>query len=176
VAEVVVVVGRLVVVPAEVGSGGVVVVRGTEVVVVEAVVVGPMVVLVGGTEVVVVVRETEWRECAAWPDAVVVTVELVVLGGVVELVVVVPVELVVLGVVELVVVAPVVVVTASVVVVVDATTEPETVIGAEAPDAPEELSVTSSAIVSGSTRVTLTVATPPVKVTLLPAAQAPSGG
>jgi len=60
-----------------------------------------------------------------------------------------------------------VVVTASVVVVVDATTEPETVIGAEAPDAPEELSVTSSAIVSGSTRVTLTVATPPVKVTLL---------
>jgi hypothetical protein len=106
---------------------------------------------------------------------VVVPVELVVLG-VVELVVVVPVDVVVLGVVELVVVAPVVVVTASVVVVVDATTEPETVIGAEAPDAPEELSVTSSAIVSGSTRVTLTVATPPVKVTLLPAAQAPSGG
>jgi hypothetical protein len=118
---------------------------------------------------------------------VVVTVELVVLG-VVELVVVVPVELVVLGVVELVVVGvvlgvvelvvvvPVVVVTASVVVVVEATTEPETVIGAEEPDAPEELSVTSSAVVSGSTRVTFTVATPPVKVTLLPAVQAPSGG
>jgi hypothetical protein len=137
----------------------------TEVVVAEAVVVGPVVlvgpvvVVVGRTEVVVVVRETEWRECAVLPDAVVVTVELVVLG-----------------VVELVVVVPVVVVPASVVVVVDGTTEPVTVIGAEAPDVPEELSVTSSAVVSGSTRVTLTVATPPVKVTLLPAAQAPSGG
>jgi hypothetical protein len=123
------------------------------------VVAGPVVAEVGGTEVVVVVRETVWRECAALPDAVVVTVELVVLG-----------------VVELVVVVPVVVVPASVVVVVGGTTEPLTVIGSETPDAPEELSVTSRTVVSGSTRVTPAVASPSAKVTLLPAAQAPGGG
>jgi hypothetical protein len=102
---------------------------------------------------------------------VVVVVAVVVPAGavivVVEPVVVVPVE---------VVPALVVVVVVPVVVVVDGTAEPVTAIGAEAPDAPEELSVTSSADVSGSTRVTLTVCTPPVKVTLLAAAQAPSGG
>ena len=46
----------------------------------------------------------------------------------------------------------------------------------EVPDIPEELSVTSSAVVSGSTRVRLTVAKPLVNTTLLPVAQAPSGG
>jgi hypothetical protein len=74
-----------------------------------------------------------------------------------------------------VVVGPVVVVPTGAV-VVDRTTEPVTVIGAEAPDALEELSVTSSVVVSGSTRVTLTVAKPLAKTTLLPAAQAPFGG
>ena len=40
----------------------------------------------------------------------------------------------------------------------------------------EELSVTSSTVASGSKRVTLTVATPPVKFTLLPVLQSPWAG
>jgi hypothetical protein len=107
----------------------------------------------------------------------VVDVELVVVGpvelvvlGVVELVVVVPVEVVALGVVELVVVVVVPVV------VVDVTAEPVTVIGAETPDAPKELSVTSSVVVSGSTRVRLTVAKPLVNPTLLPVVQSAWAG
>lgn len=65
------------------------------------------------------------------------------------------------------------VVVASVVVVVDGVTELPTVIGMETPNMPEELSVTSSTVVAGSTRVTSTEATPPVKVTLLPVVQSP---
>ena len=86
-----------------------------------------------------------------------------------------PVKVVVLDVVELVVV-PVEVVPASVVVVVDGTAEPVTAIAVEVPDAPDGLSVTSRVVVSGSTSVTSTVATPSAKLTLLPAAQAPCGG
>ena len=41
----------------------------------------------------------------------------------------------------------------------------------ETPKMPEELSVTRSVVVSGSTRVTLTVASPAVKFTALPAVQ-----
>lgn len=90
--------------------------------------------------------------------------------------VVVPVEVVVLGVVEFVVVVSAVDVPASVVVVVDAKTELETVIGAEVPEVLEKLSLISSAVVSASTSVTSTVATPSVKLTLLPVAQSPWDG
>ena len=41
---------------------------------------------------------------------------------------------------------------------------------------PDELSVTSSIVVPGSTRATLTVATPSVKLTLLPEVQSPAAG
>jgi hypothetical protein len=51
-----------------------------------------------------------------------------------------------------------------------------TVMLAEVPDTPEELSVTSSVVVSGSTRVRLAVAKPLANTRLLPAAQAPAGG
>jgi hypothetical protein len=61
----------------------------------------------------------------------------------------------------------------SVVVVIDGTTEPVTVIGAERPNAPEVLSVTCSIVVSASTRVRLTVAKPLVNTTLLPVLQSP---
>lgn len=69
-----------------------------------------------------------------------------------------------------------VVVTVPVVVVVGTMVEAPTVIGAETPSMPEMLSVTSSTVVPGSTRVTMTVATPPVKLTVLPAVQAPWAG
>jgi hypothetical protein len=51
--------------------------------------------------------------------------------------------------------------------VVDDTTEPVPLICAQTRDIPEELSVTSSADVSGSTRVRQTVAKPVVDITLL---------
>ena len=92
------------------------------------------------------------------------------LAGVVVVVVVV----VVVGETE-VVVAEVVVVVPVVVVVVAAPGAP-TVRGAEAPNMPDELSVTSSTVVPGSTRATFTVATPSARVTLLPVVQSPWAG
>jgi len=83
---------------------------------------------------------------------------------------------------EVVEVVPIVVVVAELVVVVLATvvvvTAPgsPTVIGGEVPDAPVALSVTWSGVVSGSTRVTSTLAKPSTKVTLLPVAQSPCEG
>jgi hypothetical protein len=106
-------------------------------------------------------------------DVVVVELVVVVAVGVVVVVV----ELVVVVVEEPVVVVveePVVVVVGEP--VVDDTTEPVTLIGAEVPDIPEELSVTSSAVVSGSTRVRLTVAKPVVNTTLLPVLQSAWAG
>lgn len=157
------------------GSEGAVVVRGSDVVVV-----------VRGSDIVVVVREAEWPECSALPDPTVVAVGVVVpvvdaVLGVVELVVVVSVVDVVLGVAEVLgvvelVVVPVVVVPASVVVVVDVTADAATVSGAEAPDVPDGSLVISRVVVSGSTRVTLTVARPSVKLTLLPEVQSPGAG
>jgi hypothetical protein len=134
---------------------------GVVVVVPVVVVVEPVVVDPAGTVVVVV------EPVVVDPAGTVVVV--------VEPVVVVPAGTVVV-VVELVVVVPVEVVSASVVVVVDVTAEPVTVIGAETPDTPEELSVTSSVVVSGSTRVRLTVAKPLVNTTLLPVLQSPWAG
>jgi hypothetical protein len=59
-------------------------------------------------------------------------------------------------------------------VAVEVVAVPATVMLADVPDMPDELSVTLSAVVSGSARVTFTVATPPVKVTLLlPVLQSP---
>ena len=72
------------------------------------------------------------------------------------------------------VVVAVVVLVPEAVVVVEATTAAPTLSGGDTPNKPDELSVTSSTVVPGSKRVTLTVATPPVKVTLLlPALQSP---
>jgi hypothetical protein len=106
---------------------------------------GPDVVVVGGTEVVVVVAEV-----------------VVVVGGT---------EVVVA---DVAVVVAVVVLVPEAVVVVEATTAAPTLSGGDTPNKPDELSVTSSTVVPGSKRVTLTVATPPVKVTLLlPALQSP---
>jgi hypothetical protein len=51
-----------------------------------------------------------------------------------------------------------------------------TLIFGEVPDVPEEWSVTSSAVVSGSTRVRLTVAKPVVNTTLLPVVQSAWAG
>ena len=51
-----------------------------------------------------------------------------------------------------------------------------TAIGLDAPNVPVELSVTFSSALSGSTRVTLTVAKPSLNTTLLPAAQSPAAG
>ena len=61
-------------------------------------------------------------------------------------------------------------------VAVDVVAVPATVMLAEVPDMPEELSVTSSTVVSGSKMVTFTVATPSVKLTLLPVVQSPWAG
>ncbi len=61
-------------------------------------------------------------------------------------------------------------------VAVDVVAVPATVMLAEVPDMPEELSVTSSTVVSESKIVTFTVATPSVKLTLLPVLQLPGGG
>ncbi len=114
-------------------------------------------------------------------DAVVVVVEPVVVEppaeAVVEPVVVIPAEAVVV-VVEPVVVLPAgaVVVVVVVPVVVVAATGAETVISAESPNIPDELSVTSSIVVPGSARVTFTVAAPSVKLTLLPVGQLPGAG
>ena len=58
-------------------------------------------------------------------------------------------------------------------VAVDVVAVPATVMLAEVPDMPEELSVTWSTVVSGSKMVTFTVATPSVKLTLLPVLQLP---
>ena len=99
---------------------------------------------------------------------------VVVLDGGTEVVVVGPVVVVLDGGTE-VVVAEVVVV-GPVVVVVDGVTELPTVTGAETPNMPDELSVTSSTVVPGSTRATFTVATPSAKVTLLPVVQSPWAG
>lgn len=93
----------------------------------------------------------------------------VVLAGVVvaDVVVVVPVVVVVVAVVVAVV---------AVVDVVVAATEVETLRGPEAPNMPDELSVTSSTVVPWSAKVTFTVATPAAKLTLLPAVQSPGAG
>jgi hypothetical protein len=61
-------------------------------------------------------------------------------------------------------------------VAVDVVAVPATVILAEVPDIPNELSVTSSTVVPGSKRTTFTVATPSAKVTLLPVVQSPWAG
>jgi hypothetical protein len=61
-------------------------------------------------------------------------------------------------------------------VAVEVVAAPATAMFAEVPDMPEELSVTSSVVVSGSTRVRLTVAKPLVKVTLLPVVQSAWAG
>lgn len=58
-------------------------------------------------------------------------------------------------------------------VAVDVVAASPTTMLAEVPDRPEEFSVTVRAVVSGSNRVTLTVATPPVKATPLPVLQSP---
>ena len=58
-------------------------------------------------------------------------------------------------------------------VAVDVVAVPDTMMLAEVPDMPEELSVTSSTVVSGLKMVTFTVATPSVKLTLLPVLQLP---
>ncbi len=70
----------------------------------------------------------------------------------------------------------VVVVVDPVVVVVVAAPGTATMSRAEAPNMPEELSVTSSTVVPGSTRVTFTVATPAVKLTPLAVVQSPGAG
>ncbi len=61
-------------------------------------------------------------------------------------------------------------------VAVDVVAVPATVMLAEVPNMPEELSVTSSTVVSGLKIVTSTVATPSVKLTLLPVPQLPWAG
>lgn len=88
-----------------------------------------------------------------------------------------------LGVVEVVARPDVVEVTGSVVVevvlvevVVGSLPGSPTVRGAEVPDTPDWLSVTWSAVVSGSTRFMPTLADPSVKVTLEPVVQLPFGG
>ncbi len=63
-----------------------------------------------------------------------------------------------------------------VVVVVVAAPGALTMSGTEAPNRPEELSVTSSMVAPGSTRVTFTVATPAAKLTLPPEVQSPGAG
>ncbi len=63
-----------------------------------------------------------------------------------------------------------------VVVVVVAAPGALTMSGTEAPNVPDEPSVTSSTVVPGSTRVTFTVATPPEKLTLLAEVQSPWAG
>jgi len=151
-----VVVGIVVVVPTGLFSGSDVEVPGRLVVVVPDGAVPGSDVVVGGTVVVV-----------AGPV-------VVVLDGGTEVVVVGPVVVVLDGGTE-VVVAEIVVV-GPVVVVVDGVTELPTVTGAETPNMPDELSVTSSTVVPGSTRATFTVATPSAKVTLLPVVQSPWAG
>ena len=75
------------------------------------------------------------------------------------------------------VVAGVVVVVTVPAVVVDGAVGSETETLPEVPDRPQALSVTSSTVVPGLTRVMLSVATPPVKGTLLvPAGQSPWAG
>ena len=103
------------------------------------------------------------------PAAVVPGLAVVVVGGsgvvVAELLVA-----------DVVVVVSVVLVVVAAVVVVVAVTGAETLSGPEAPNMPDELSVTSSTVVAGSTRATLTVATPAAKLTLLPVLQSPGAG
>jgi len=116
--------------------------------------------------------EVPGRLVVVVPDGAVPGSDVVVGGTVV--VVAGPVVVVLDGGTE-VVVAEVVVV-GPVVVVVDGVTELPTVTGAETPNMPDELSVTSSTVVPGSTRATFTVATPSAKVTLLPVVQSPWAG
>ena len=68
------------------------------------------------------------------------------------------------------------VVVGPVVVVVVAAPGALTMSGTEAPNMPDEPSVTSSTVVPGSTRVTFMVATPAEKLTLLPEVQSPWAG
>ena len=75
-----------------------------------------------------------------------------------------------------VVVVPVEVVVGAAVAAVGPAPGSPTLIEAEVPEMPEELSVTRSVVVSAATRVTLTVAKPSANMTLLPLAHSPWAG